>query len=182
MSRIYLVRHGEAAAGFAGHADPELSPLGQRQAEQAATELSSATGARIFSSPLRRAQETAAPLAALRGQQPAIEVAMTEIPSPTADLAERARWLREAMGGSWRDLPEPQQRFRQALVDWLVQRPTDAICFTHYVAINLAVGAALGDDRLHIFSPTNGSITILESLPSGLKLVQLGAEAATRVN
>ena len=36
---IYLVRHGEAAAGWGDHPDPGLSALGQKQAKAVAVEL-----------------------------------------------------------------------------------------------------------------------------------------------
>ena len=41
MARIdlFLVRHGEAAAGYAEHRDPGLSPLGAEQAALAAQRL-----------------------------------------------------------------------------------------------------------------------------------------------
>ena len=44
---------------------------------------------------------------------------------------------------------------------WTALRPfaTDVTVFCHFIAINVAVGAALGDDRLIVFRPDNGSIT-----------------------
>ena len=36
MLKLYLVRHGEAAAAWGDHDDPGLSPLGQAQATDAA--------------------------------------------------------------------------------------------------------------------------------------------------
>lgn len=182
MTRIFLVRHGEAAAGFSDHTDPGLSSLGQQQAETAAQSLGALTGATLFSSPLARARETAAPLEALRGTVAGIEPALAEIPSPTNDLTERAQWLGTAMAGPWTTLPNAQQAFRNALVERLLRQADDAIFFTHFVAINLAVGAAMGDDRMHIFSPTNASVTELATDGKALQLVALGAEAQTRVN
>ena len=64
VARIYLVRHGEAT-GYDG-ADPGLSELGASQARQVAQRLAEIAGAPIelVTSPLRRARETAQPLAA----------------------------------------------------------------------------------------------------------------------
>ena len=60
-SRIFLVRHGEAAASWGEATDPGLSDKGREQAECAADELASMLGdyTTIVSSPLLRAQETA---------------------------------------------------------------------------------------------------------------------------
>lgn len=59
---LILVRHGETAANregrLLGRADPALTALGRRQAEAAGTAVGRA--ARVVSSPLRRARETAA--------------------------------------------------------------------------------------------------------------------------
>ena len=64
VARIYLVRHGEAT-GYDG-ADPGLSELGASQAREVAQRLDEIVGAPIdlITSPLRRARETAQPLAA----------------------------------------------------------------------------------------------------------------------
>ena len=35
MTRIYMIRHGKAAAGWDGNADPGLNELGRAQAEAA---------------------------------------------------------------------------------------------------------------------------------------------------
>lgn len=39
MPSIYLIRHGQAAAGFDGHRDPGLSDLGRKQAIAVADDL-----------------------------------------------------------------------------------------------------------------------------------------------
>jgi len=64
MTQIWIVRHGEAAASWEKDPDPCLSALGQSQAEETANALMGLVpmGAQLISSPLRRAQETAAAL------------------------------------------------------------------------------------------------------------------------
>ena len=65
-NRILLVRHGEAAASWGQSADPGLSELGWRQAELVSSHLKKLVGDQtpsLFSSPLKRAQETAQPFA-----------------------------------------------------------------------------------------------------------------------
>ena len=113
------------------------------------------------SSPLARAQETAQPLARRWQANVAIETRVAEIPSPTQDLEERARWLAKAMAGHWLDLDAATIEWRDALVACLMAVERDCVMFSHYVAINAAVGAAQGDDRMRIFAPDYCSVTIL---------------------
>jgi broad specificity phosphatase PhoE len=70
-TRIYLVRHGRttlnAEGKFRGRLDPSLDDEGVRQAEAAARRLMVDPPVHVFSSPLRRAVETAAHIARLAG-------------------------------------------------------------------------------------------------------------------
>jgi hypothetical protein len=83
---------------------PGLDELGRSQAEAVGAKLAPRGPLAIVSSPLKRAQETSAPLAALWQRKPVIEPAVSEIPSPGhMNFAERAEWLRAYMtSGSWR--------------------------------------------------------------------------------
>ena len=62
MSRIYLVRHGRAAAGWGAHVDPGLDDVGRAQAEAMAKQLAAKGPLPLIASPLRRTRETAAAL------------------------------------------------------------------------------------------------------------------------
>ena len=68
---ILLVRHGETAANRArlalGRADPPLTDLGRTQAAALAAGLAESGAARVLSSPLVRAQQTAGAIAAALG-------------------------------------------------------------------------------------------------------------------
>ncbi|HBM88421.1 MAG TPA: histidine phosphatase family protein, partial [Rhodobiaceae bacterium] len=66
MARIYMIRHGEAAAGWSEDKDPGLSDLGRAQSEAAAKTIMSreASALPVLSSPLKRCQETSLPLVA----------------------------------------------------------------------------------------------------------------------
>ncbi|HUJ48347.1 MAG TPA: hypothetical protein VLV55_14525, partial [Rhizomicrobium sp.] len=65
----------------------------------------------------------------------------------------------------------------------LLAIPEDTAVFTHYIAINVAIGAAAGDDRVVVFSPDNCSVTILETDGGVLRLIEKGREAPlTKVN
>jgi len=56
---IWLVRHGDCYEGMAEGSDPPLSPLGRTQAERLAERVKRVGAAAVYSSPLRRAVETA---------------------------------------------------------------------------------------------------------------------------
>lgn len=181
MARIHLVRHGKAAAGWDGHADPGLDALGRRQALHAAETLGALAPMALVSSPLARARETAEPLAARWHAEVRIEPRVAEIPSPSDDLGDRSRWLQAAMAGTWADLGAPWTDWRDALVDHLLAIDVDTVIFSHFIAINAAVGAATGSDALVAFRPDNASITVLDNGAGRLRVDVLGAEAVTEV-
>jgi broad specificity phosphatase PhoE len=182
MAKIYLVRHGKAAAGFDGHHDPGLDATGRAQAEATARDLAPVGPLALYSSPLARARETAEPLAAHWDSDIIIEPRVAEIPSPTEDLAARAAWLRQAMQGRWRELDRDLNAWRERLIGCLCDLDSDAVVVCHYVAINVAVGAALDDDRLVVFAPDNASVTLLDNAGGRLAVVELGRTAQTQVN
>ena len=184
MARIYMIRHGQAESGFGGAMDPGLNAFGHAQAEAVAQTLASRGPLAILSSPLRRARETAAPLAALWQADPGIEDAVAEIPSPKGmTLEERVIWLRNLMGGSWRDVPRDLAIWREHCIGTATAISRDSVIFSHYVAINVIAGAATGDDRAVVFSPDNCSVTVFETDGTNLKLIEKGAEAPlTKVN
>ena len=65
---LILIRHGlpeKVVRDDGGAADPELSATGHRQAQKMAEYLQSEPIAKIYSSPMRRAAQTAEPLASL---------------------------------------------------------------------------------------------------------------------
>lgn len=184
---IFLVRHGEASATWGQSADPGLSELGRQQAATAAQALlpllpDSVT---LISSPLARAQETAAPLASALGCDVVIEPVFREIPSPVP-LAERQDWLRQFMQQRWQEQGEDLHHWRQAAVDYLHAMPGAAVIFTHFLVINTVAGYALGRDETCHFYPDNGSVTHLRrngvGTQSVLEVSRLGAELGSFVN
>ena len=177
-----MVRHGKAAAGFDGHVDPGLDALGAEQAEATAAALAPLGPLPIYSSPLARARETAAPLAERWSVTPVIEPRVAEIPSPTDDLRERARWLRGVMGERWSNLPAELHAWRTAMIECVAAHAEDCVVFCHFIAINVIVGAATGADAMITFRPDNGSVTQIGVDDGRLRVIALGAEAATRVN
>jgi hypothetical protein len=51
--------------------------------------------------------------------------------------------------------------------------------FSHFIAINTAVGKATGDERVVSFMPHNGSITVISTDNGRLQLVRLGSQGET---
>ena len=115
-TRLVLIRHGEVEARyqrvFGGRTDMELSPLGQEQARQLAAHLRPTHVDAAYVSPLRRAQQTMAALAATNGCQPVV-------------LDD----LREVDFGTWTGLSweEVRTRFGCSPFEWLEQLSQDAI-------------------------------------------------------
>lgn len=94
-TRVYLVRHGQtewnAERRIQGQLDVPLSPVGHQQAECAADALAGEPLAAVYASDLRRAWETAAPIAGRHG--------LPVIQAPA---------LREAGFGVWEGLSETE--------------------------------------------------------------------------
>jgi broad specificity phosphatase PhoE len=176
MPRLYLVRHGKAAASWDQEYDPGLNDLGRTQAQQAANTLSLLEPIDIITSPLTRAKETSRPLAELWDVRPRVESRVGEIPSSTDDLVARTRWLRTIMREEWSKLGEELSTWRGGVLKALWELDRDTVVFSHFIAINVVVGKASGDDRVVCFWPDNGSITQVEVTDSSIKLIEKGVE------
>ena len=184
MARIRLIRHGEAAAAWGGSdGDPGLSEAGRAQADAAALRLMGEPPVRLVTSPLRRCRETVAALAGRLGLEPAVAPQVAEVPTPP-DLphAERGAWLRAAFAATWAEIPGGDYlAWRDGVAAFVAGLEDGTAVFTHFVAINAAVSAATGDARMIGFRPDNASITTLESVGGRLRVLELGAEAESRV-
>jgi probable phosphoglycerate mutase len=108
VTTILLARHGETDWNrdnrFQGHADPPLNETGLAQAVQLSAALEDEPLAAVYSSPLRRAFETAELVAAPHSL----------VPVPVGAL-------REVNVGSWQGLTraEIEQRFPEQFARWL---------------------------------------------------------------
>ncbi len=108
MTTILLARHGETAwnreGRFQGHADPPLNEAGRAQARELSAALAREQLAAVYSSPLRRALETAEIVAETHGLEPVLVEA-----------------LREVDVGSWQGLTraEVERRFPEQYARWL---------------------------------------------------------------
>lgn len=182
MALLYLIRHGQAQAGFDQASDPGLTSQGRQQAERVAIDLVPKAPLRLLSSPLARARETAEPLSQLWNVPVTVEPRVAEIPSPTDDLSERGQWLATVMGQRWSQLSVQLQQWRDDLVSCLLEQEEDAAFFSHFIAINAAAGTAIRDDRVVHCRPDNCSVTIIDNARDQLTLVKAGGEAATQIN
>jgi broad specificity phosphatase PhoE len=112
VTTLILARHGETDWNrdnrFQGHADPPLNALGRRQSAELAEVLAGESLARVYTSPLRRASETAEIVA----RRLALEV-------------EPLDPLREIDVGAWSGLTrnEVAARFPEAYARWLERAP-----------------------------------------------------------
>jgi len=81
--RLLLLRHGETAWNrerrYQGWKDTPLSAAGHQQAEAVARELKEHPFAAVYSSPLQRARETAAPIASAHGLEVLTDPAFKEL-------------------------------------------------------------------------------------------------------
>ena len=111
---VHLIRHGESVSNAEPGRDlpdatgDRLTERGHAQAAQAAPHLTGLGITRLWSSPLRRAQETAAPIAAELG----LEV----------EIHDDLRELREASGHG--ELSGEEQRL-QRWSSWMAAHPDD---------------------------------------------------------
>lgn len=185
--RIYLVRHGRAAAGWDVDPDPPLDEMGRKQALSVAGALSPKGPLDVVTSPLLRCQQTAFPLSTAWRVSARVEPAVAEIPSPEGyAIADRVTWLREAMAGTWSEVAarsgELYATYRAGIADAVRALSSDTVVFSHFVAINAVIGEAIGDDRVVIARLDNCSVTTVDVNDAGnLALVELGGEADTLI-
>lgn len=180
MGRLYLVRNARTDEGTGFESNPRLDDVGQEQAEAVVRKLGHLRHVKILTSPQRRAMETAAPLARYCGVTPVVDQSVALMPLPSADTCDRKDWLLAFMKSSWRDAPPQQARWRESCLATLASHAGDVVVVSHFIVINMIVGAATGDDRVIVFQPDHGSVTVLDAAEGKLSLVELGRQAATR--
>ncbi|WP_290651224.1 histidine phosphatase family protein [Aquisalimonas sp.] len=180
---LYLVRHGRAASSWHEARDPGLDETGRNQAEALAERLDQRIGQalRVVTSPLRRARETAEPLARRWGVAAEVEPRVAEVPSPGLSLAQRGEWLLGLFDSRWPELDAGLWQWRAQALEALQECREDAVYVTHAVMINAMVSALTGDDRVLVFRPDYCSVTVLAWVDGRLALRERGAEARTQV-
>ena len=178
MAIVRLVRHGHAAAGWDTDPDPVLDDVGRAQARTVGEALRQADAAEVLTSPMRRCRETSGFYTEPIGVDVIVDPAVTEIPAPLdVEMAGRADWLRRVMLGTWSELDDRYADYRDVIVERIRSCEVDAIVFSHFVAINAVIGAAVHDDRLVIARLDNCSVTTVEVIDGTISLIESGHEA-----
>jgi 2,3-bisphosphoglycerate-dependent phosphoglycerate mutase len=161
VTTILLARHGETDWNrenrFRGHADPPLNQAGRAQAVELSEVLAEDELAAVYSSPLRRALETAVVVAAARGLEPVPVDGLREVDVGSwqgltrAEVEARfpdqfARWLEYEQG--WEDgesYEEMSRRAVEALLGLAAAHPDERIlAVTHGGPIRAAFAFADG--------------------------------------
>ncbi|NPU94158.1 MAG: histidine phosphatase family protein [Gammaproteobacteria bacterium] len=180
--QIYLVRHGEAEAGWDVDPDPALSARGREQAEMARDCLVTAGPLPLLSSPLRRARQTAQPLAQAWQTAVGIEPAFREIPAPAhLGMQDRIGWLLSVRDLDWSQADSELWQWRDAIVSRLVSVQSPTVIFTHFMVLNLVAGLASGCSQLVHYQPANGSILTIAAEEGRFRVVNWGQQAESRV-
>jgi broad specificity phosphatase PhoE len=186
---LYLIRHGRSDfdrvedrfAGARGEQwDPPLSEEGRRQSELLAARLlvMDLEPFVVYSSPLRRATETAGAFAQRAGIEVSLEddlmeahiggwegMPFEELVETDPDIVHHLRNQRAI----WHRAPdaEREDRFRARVrdaVEDLLSRHTDVnvVCFVHGGVINAYCGEVLGLAQEMFFLPENTSVNSIE--------------------
>lgn len=172
--KLTFVRHGlprSAKAADGERADPDLHPDGARQADALAMWLAQEEIDRVFVSPARRAQQTAAPLCRELDLQPETVADLDEYDRDSSEyitIEEMRRTGHPAWGrlarGEHPDGPEASTvfvgRVSAAVEDLVVRCPGQHIVLVcHGGVINAYLGQVLGLSRLMWFSPDYTSVS-----------------------
>jgi ribonuclease H / adenosylcobalamin/alpha-ribazole phosphatase len=176
-SVLYLVRHGESAGnvnpGARRSEDPPLTDQGLAQASRAATALARLGIDAVYSSPLRRARETAEAIADAAGLEVRVRPELGEVDmGALADAATaEGRAERDAIFQAWlagdrsrafpggEDFPAVLRRVREGLRAILAEAPAARVAVvTHRMAI--AAAAELAGSEARGACP-NGAITTI---------------------
>ena len=162
---LVLIRHGRPrrVEGTDGPADPGLSPLGRRQAEALAAWLAPEGADAVYTSPLRRATETAGPLAEALGLDAVAEPALAEYDA-NATAYIPLEELRAAGDPRWKEVPEDIAGFSATVLEGVgrlaaAHRSQRIALVCHGGVINVVVAAVLGVAPRMIFLPAYTSVS-----------------------
>lgn len=194
MPLLLLIRHGEndytkkhKLAGYTP--DVHLNERGQTQARALADALKEVPIKAIYSSPLERAMETAAPIAAARGLEVQVEAGLLETNvgkwqgRSLASLRLQKHWKVVQNAPSRAQFPEGETFYEcQARIVTALDsisrkyKPQDVVaCVFHADPIKLAVAHYIGLplDHFQRLSCDTGSLTALYVGEAGANLIKL---------
>jgi probable phosphoglycerate mutase len=197
--QLLLVRHAEPQRieGLGAPADPSLTALGRRQAAALSAWLAAEPIDHVVSSPLRRAVETARPLATALGVDVEVMDGLAEwdresdsyIPVEELRAAKDERW-RLMVEERWDEMEggiDPAA-FRASVTaaaeDVIGRHPSRrvvAVC--HGGVINAYLGGVLGLSRVLWFHPEYASISRVAASTGGIRsIVSLNETGHLRVD
>jgi len=171
VTTIYLIRHGQAEAGWSTQRDPGLNDAGRQQASEAARAFAEREPLPVVTSPLRRARETAHEFELMWRRPAVVDDRVAEIPSQGMTLAERGEWLKALT----------KRRWRRTAIESLLEIRQDTIVVSHFMVINAVVSWSNDDERVVCCQPIQGSRTTLERVGEALRVVEVGAQGASTV-
>lgn len=180
-TRLYLIRHAQSQANRGETldlADPPLTEVGQEQARRLGERLARQGIDAIYSSPLRRALETAEAIARATGLPMKVladlrEVALGDVGDVAKITWQQARAVKERIlaEGSWDAFPgsEGSEAVRRRVVAAFHQiiggcPGMRVAVVTHAGVIQTFVSQVLGLNRDFVFYPFNASITSIRAL------------------
>ena len=170
---LLLIRHGLPIRieGADGPADPPLSPAGVAQAEALADWLAPRGIDALYTSPLRRARETAAPLAASLGLDPVVDAGVEEYDAhlpeyiPIEELrADPVRWEQAVSEWTSTEANDLRQTFRRRVVDAIEaivprHRSQRVAIVCHGGVINAYLSHVIGLGDAIFFEPAYTSVS-----------------------
>ena len=160
---LLVVRHGEAVGNverrFIGQLDTPLSPLGERQAQWAASRLATLDVERIVSSDLQRALATAKALGDLTGMEVEVDPRVREVSN-----GDWTNLVPEEIGERW---PEMLEEYRSG-VD--VARPNGERWADVRARVVPAVEELLSDGRRTALFTHGGPVLIVAAWASGVEV------------
>jgi probable phosphoglycerate mutase len=169
---LILVRHAEPVriVDADGPADPELAERGRKQAEALAAYLGTEPIGAVWSSPMQRARETAAPLAAALGVEVVVDTELAEwdreatsyIPIEELKANKDERWVAMVEGNldtSGVDLDAFRAGVVTAMDHIVTGNPGASVAVVcHGGVINTYLASILGIERPLWFEPKYTSI------------------------
>lgn len=163
---LILIRHGLPVRSD-GHADPELSEEGHDQARRVARWLADDGVDAAWSSPMRRAVQTAEPFVAHGGHALQLHEGVAEfdrdsgayVPMEVLKREDYAAWKALAEGGHGVDVPAFQSQVVSALEEVIAAHPGGRVAvFCHGGVINVWTAHVLRMEPRLFFEPGYTSV------------------------
>jgi broad specificity phosphatase PhoE len=179
---LYVVRHADAVPesdeSFTIYDDYEAHPLSERgraQAAAVAQRFADLGVIAVYSSPIRRARETAEAIAETAGvaivrDEPGVREISIGPVDDEMKLRERLAWLAMVAmrDGSWEGIPgtessaQVRTRVLGALDAIALRHPGErVVVVSHAGAINAALGAIASSDHDFLFPLANASVSVV---------------------